>query len=168
MEGRLSSGEFVKPVEWPSVELPGPAPVRLGVLDGWLVELAPNVSFIAVSPGETEGIRANIVVSVRRIDSGISLAQVTDLVGDQLADIPGAQDVGVDDVDLGGVAATLRRFTIVDTTTGSSVEQSQLVCRAELSELVADVVTATLTYATSSTSDAVKQMEASLLSLRFG
>ncbi len=152
----------------PSEQLPGPVPVRLEVPDGWLVEPAPNISFAAASPDEVEGMHANIVVSVRRIDGGLSLEQVTDVVGTQLSEVPGASEMGLETVDLDGRDASARRFCIEDAETGARIDQCQLICVVGRSELIADAVTATLTFSSASPPELVQELMATLRTLRVG
>lgn len=156
-------------IQWPSDELPGPVPVRLEVPDGWLVEPAPNVSFVAASPTEVDGVHANIVVTVRRIDSELTLDQVTELVGEQLADLPGVSaDAPVEMVELSGGRASLRRVRIEDPASGAAVGQVQLVTCVRRADLVSDAVTVTLTHAATATAEAVGQWESALRTLSIG
>ncbi len=142
--------------------------MRLEVPDDWLVEPAPNVSFAAASPVDVDGMHANIVVSIRRIDADLSLEQVTDLVGAQLGEVPGVTDHGNEYIDLEGRPASMRRFRIESADTGVTIEQCQLICVVGCTELVADAVTATLTYSPSSSPELVEDLILSLLSLRAG
>lgn len=155
-------------VVWPSEELPGPVPVRLEVPDEWLVESAPNVSFVAASPTGIDGVHSNIVVTVRRVDRQVDLQEVTELVDSQLAEQPGITARPVETVALASGAASLRRLRIDDPASGASVAQVQLVTWVGRTELVADVVTATLTFASTAPTEVIERLESTLLTLSVG
>lgn len=155
-------------VAYPSVEVPGPVNVSLDVPDGWLVEPAPGVVFVAAAPEERGGIHTNAVVSIRRVDAQLTLAQLGELVGEEIAQLPGCTPTGEDRVDAGGRELAVRSYEFVNPEDGTKVHQIQATCLAPVATHVADAVSLTITHGDGLGEGEVRSLRELVASLRVG
>lgn len=154
-------------VSYPSESAPGPVPVSVDLPDGWMVHPAPGVAFLAVSPDEVGGAHANVVVSVRRVAAELSLEDLSGLIGNEIAEIPGAIVTDERTVTIGERPTAVRQFEVTGDD-GGSAYQLQAVCMAPVNEHVADAVTVTLSVADASQLAGEDSLQSIINSVRVG
>lgn len=155
-------------VTCPSQEIPGPVPVSIDVPNGWLVQPAPGVVFVAAAPEESAGVHANAVVSIRRVDSDLTIEQLGRLVTEEISQLPGCVVTREDRVDAGGQVLDVRDYHFVNPADGSKVHQMQAMCVAPVATHVADAVTVTVTHGQGLDEAEISSLRAVIESLRVG
>lgn len=120
-------------------DIPGPVPVTLDLPDGYEAQPAPGVAFVASGPDPVGGVHPSIVVSIRRVAEGLTLEDIAELVGTELA---GDERIVVGEAQRDG-DRVVRTLTFGGDTAFS---QTQVMWMAHVSEFTADVVTLTFTH----------------------
>ncbi len=160
-------------ISYPSDRTPGPVPVSVDVPDGWLVEPAPDVAFVAASPEETDGVHVNAVVAVRRVPAGTTAAELAAALAEDAGDLEGVTVSEVTPVRLGDRDGALLTVTFSDpaaaeVVASETVRQLQAVCVVPVAEHVADAVSVSVTYPGSADAEQVRGYEELVGSLRAG
>lgn len=160
----------MKSIKYPSDSLPSLTGVEIDVPDGWLVEAAPEVAFVAADPTELEGMHVNVVVAIRRIPADMDIDRIGEVVAAEAAALEGCSISQAEPVNLGDRVARLRTITLSDPSNSAhaSLCQLQLLCVAKLNENVADAVAVTLSYPEGVSEAKLKEYRELLLTARVG
>lgn len=132
-------------INYPSRDLPGPVQVELDLPDGWKSGPAPMVAFAAVASEAVGGVYSNVVVAVRRVDEGLTLDEVGEMIAADLDDVEGAERVSDKRFDLAGAPAVQRQITIASVDADQSFRLIQVATLVKLGDGVADLVSLTAT-----------------------
>lgn len=121
-------------------DIPGPVSVTLELPSGFEAQPAPGVTMVASGPEPIGGVHPSVVLSIRRVAVGLTLDEIAELVGSELA--------GDDDIEVGDAVRDGDRVVrTLSFGAGVPFRQTQVMWLAPVSDFTADVVSLTFTHA---------------------
>lgn len=154
-------------ISYPSENLPGPVAVGVELPAGWSSGPAPLAAFAAVASEEVGGVYTNVVVAIARIDEATDVAELGEMIAQDLSTISGAVVTAEDRVDLDGTPGLIR-VTEFDIPGSGAYQVIQVATLAKVGDGVADAVTLTVTLSQSAPADHVEECRQIALSLTVG
>ncbi len=136
----------VNRVTYPCAKVPGPPTVSFDLPIGWTVSTAPGVAFLATKPAGVNEFSTNLVVSIRRVSSAVSLEESASEIGDSLKSLTDYAELTDSVVDIDDRPVAIREYGFVDSASGTTIFQIQAHVLVPLDRVTADVVTATLSH----------------------
>lgn len=130
-------------LRYPSTELPAPASFELDLPDGWIAHPAPGLAFVA-APGGDGPPTTSLVGSVRRIDGAVTLTELADSIGDEIARVDAISLVDRTEREIHGEKCLVITFEVG--AGADAVRQSKALWLVDVGSGLSDAVTVTASY----------------------